>query len=1046
MLDASSSISSSSQTRIKPEIEERATSNGLRVFPGAAGADDGFHPVVFKTGPGPAKQPVAFLDVTLLSPDIQSVPTTPAPSLHSSGTKKLKKVKKGIADGYDSDGGYLSEVVSKKKDKKKKKSKDGDSTVDGNVIQNGSLMVPEERKRKKSLVDVVRGSTKKKPKETDGYATDGASMKIKKAKPKFKDIDAASFETDGGSIKSKTRSFFKLSSKSSKPDFAKDDDIPAVPLLKETRPLPIAQRFATASNSQNGSESPVDDPERPKSLAVSLPSAISSRSTVNEIPPSTGDGALPSLSFQPFNTTSDMADMSTFSRSESPPPPAAPAQPPSQQHSVPPVSFSHALRTGAVRDSQASSGSSSSGAGTLSPSMSSSVTSPATSHSHFQIPAPRSGHGLGTGSTTTGVPQHNSVHGYSFVPKTDGLSTAGPPKRMSSSRLPSPPAVGIPTGMKPMTFQIARDISTVPLMMQQQQQQQMEPEPQDDDRPPSRIQPVANDEVEKPPKRLSSLAPVVPLNIGKAGGLGLKLKPSLEKINLLGLRKEGKESTAVGSVPSPISPHPEMATSWKFPLSTGQYDFPHSPMHPLSPGRSRNGRPMSPPDKSSPATQTLSPHAFISPPNTAVTSPAPPVSATSRLRPPVIMTSSPRSNAPPNVLAYYDIPPPSPPPMGPLPLPPQLNGDGNIMAKRSPSPLPPRNRSRSPVPPPPGHSGPDVSHLPNPAQLRQRFLDRTPRPLPVDDATRSPSAFGRNVGTPLNPNIKRGRESPFPSEPVFIRPLVPLNSSSSVSDESVGSEEGTKKFRDPSPQPPPSGHPASVRHWDSRVPSNIGKNKPVERRISWVDFKDILGKSIDDGLENENQDNFDNSDGVRGSLDANGSVISEDSDIRGILDRFSIHPNRSEESVHSDKALARSRSSEALNSTNTNPSRSRFAWDDATTAGDRTSRWSGSIYSRMSIMDEEESNAARDRFVERVEAMLAAEERRKNGGIESDNDRDHPATGEGIGNSIARRGSRGNPRGRDEYIPPVPKIPEVFANTATLRSDMVSAGPTWNKF
>ena len=56
----------------------------------------------------------------------------------------------------------------------------------------------------------------------------------------------------------------------------------------------------------------------------------------------------------------------------------------------------------------------------------------------------------------------------------------------------------------------------------------------------------------------------------------------------------------------------------------------------------------------------------------------------------------------------------------------------------------------------------------------------------------------------------------------------------------------------------------------------------------------------------------------------------------------------------------------------------------------------------------------RDRFVQRVEAMLA--------------DSSNPGeTGRNVG--VARGSGGGGGRGRAEYIPPVPKIPDAFAGS-----------------
>jgi len=222
-------------------------------------------------------------------------------------------------------------------------------------------------------------------------------------------------------------------------------------------------------------------------------------------------------------------------------------------------------------------------------------------------------------------------------------------------------------------------------------------------------------------------------------------------------------------------------------------------------------------------------------------------------------------------------------------------------------------------------------------------------------------------------------------------------------------------------------------------------SRKEEKRSSWIDFRDSLVSPDSDGSEGDiiidgQNDQY----GVRDRLDADDGFLGDTSELRDVLDRLA--PG-SEESGYSGgggggRELARSRSSEALKQTvhldhHHPPVQNGYAWDDVT-LGDRTSRWSGSIYSRMSIMDEEESNTARDRFVKRVEAMLAE------GGGEPTQNNTIAALGadDQTELGVARQNSRRGPE-RDRYIiPPVPKIPDEFAGS-TRRAE---AGRLWNRF
>lgn len=949
-------------------------------------------------------------------PPFPSAPVTPVSALSSIATsKKLKKARKGTEGGYESDGGYLSERGRKQTDKKKKAKhlKEGNLDLDTNSLESNSLVVPEERKRKKSLVDAVKGSMRRKEKETDiGYLTDGHSSKSNRAKSKVKpgknkDPEETYYETDGEKKRTKTRMFFKLSKKISKPDMTEssrdEENLP-----KEQVPLPIADRFATPLSPKSVSAAFVsEDSQLPSPIVPSSDSAAAIGETRSNI----SIGAVPSLSFQPFSAATDASALSI--RSHSPPLSTSLSQPSSPQ-------APHLLSrpTEPSRDSHSSSSSggsiSQSRASAISshniPQPSSSSTSFSTSYSHPQHPSPNGGHGIGIGSGSAATsPSHQcpSVeNGYGQTQKVDTYlpSSASEKNPVFPSSIPvsAPHSAVNETFKRPIiSYEITNDISTIPLMRIQRQSQT-----ETDEQSWVEVEADSPEDAEKIPNAI--IPPTAPVNIGM--GFGLRPKPNVENINLLGLR------------PSTISPASAVTSSQSTPLSSPAFQHGFPPFHLLS----RQG---SPAENSNPT--QMRPRALFSPPNSATSpsnlSPSSTLEATApwNTRPshPTLNLRhshqfGPRGigNASPNVLAYYDIPLPSPPPTGPLPQPPPMNGDDMTTNKnRSPSPW---RRSRNPNPTFPAtdaNAYPSTLQLPAPSQLRQRFLDRSPRILPPDEAVRG--AAGHGVGAL---NIRRGKDSPFPSRPFSpkrneLDPLI------------VG-----RKHRDLSPPSSSSSHPAGENQWERDV--SILPVQPLNRKDSlgsWVEFVGLSNKGTnEDSGELEDEDDFSDNECLRDSLDTD--RLSSESGMHSVLNRFVDNARRSEEYVPSETALARNRSFEALNPTYRG---SVYAWDDGTTIGDRTSRWSGSIYSRSSLLDEEESNTARDRFVKRVEAMLAAEAKRNVGQNEISGDDAPPAVG------IRGRPSVGRGRGRGEYVPPVPKIPDAFASPGKI-----PAGQTWNRF
>lgn len=189
--------------------------------------------------------------------DLNATPEPRAPSPLPPASKP-RKLRKPRPDGYDSDGGYVSDSTKadkpKKKSKKKNKDKgDGDATdfeSDGDHLSESS----KKKKEKKSKKD--------KGKSTDGAGTDyesdggylsstsfGRGKKNKSSKKSSSSSLVSGDESDGGYLSeasAKTRRFFGLSPKSSKKKKSSSnspvqESIPPVPSLP---PLPIAEKFS----------------------------------------------------------------------------------------------------------------------------------------------------------------------------------------------------------------------------------------------------------------------------------------------------------------------------------------------------------------------------------------------------------------------------------------------------------------------------------------------------------------------------------------------------------------------------------------------------------------------------------------------------------------------------------------------------------------------------------------------------------------------------------------------------------------------------------
>ncbi|KAF8257662.1 hypothetical protein EI94DRAFT_1817216 [Lactarius quietus] len=215
-------------------------------------------------------------------------------SLRPNQPRKLRKARKD--DGYDSDGGYLSDSSKKKKKSKDRKnagstSHEADFLSDGGYLSDATKRTSDKKKDKKG------------DKATNGYVTDSSTKTQQKLSKKSRqNLDDGEF-SDGGylsevSVKKK-KTFFRIGSRSPstsrKSGSVSNDSLPPpVPALPP-QPLPIAERYA---------RSPIPF-EQADGLGSAAPSI---RTAYSPVPPSVDESMMPLTS--------------AFGRDWSPPPPS----------------------------------------------------------------------------------------------------------------------------------------------------------------------------------------------------------------------------------------------------------------------------------------------------------------------------------------------------------------------------------------------------------------------------------------------------------------------------------------------------------------------------------------------------------------------------------------------------------------------------------------------------------------------------------------------------------------------------------------------------
>lgn len=767
--------------------------------------------------------------------DILRFPDVPIPPRPvTPGASSRAKLRKKRADGYESDGGYISEGGKKKKDKKKDLVKEdvmvgGGSNVDLNSavdkkerakeakarVKEEKILEKkekeEERKRKKSLASAAKASKKMDDNGPSamGYETDGATKspnKTKAKKSRSKPSADGGYETDSGyvsstsaGLKAKTKSrFFRLGTKQSKPDLRQDESPTPSPVIeKEVVPLPIASRFATTLGS---------------------PSSVSSSSTNVATP-------------LPSGTSMDTSYSPSLTYTPSPP--------------LPTSTYSYSptfLREAPVdRDSYSSGGSGSSSAS-------------AHRRRGVQFIAKDNAHGAGGTSFSTIAPASQTP-----LPRSVSVSPASPASKF--------PVISLPLTHSPATTShslsppsSAHDMSRFP-------SNTLAPAPFSPHYPPSAI----SNPTSRNPSRAASPS------LGGRGSPMIHFTPSLSSPSQP-LRPRFPPTDGFGVRPSP---------------SPGGLS--------LGPANTRLQNTEQPLDAA--RRPTLSQLTIVPSSDYIVPSPG----------------ASPLPS--PHVLAYYDIPPPSPPPAGPLPTVPR---DAHSMHARNNVP---GSISRS----------------------------RTPE---------------QGMYSQPMPNIQRGREAPFPSRPI-LPSAVPGNGGVSGLEARVKVPRYRELY---ALTAPPDGWSASDHRQGAR------------------------GNSMNPGIHviEPTEDGWDYDD--------------DEEDMRNVLDRF----EEARVDAESGRALGRSRSFEALRG---RPSERGYVTDEyleeqtstEESGGQRNSRWSGSIYSRTSILEPDKSEETRERFIQRVEDMYGDNGREKIGGRQA--------------------------------IPPVPRLPESFVGAGAP-----APGRSWNRF
>ncbi|KAI0665571.1 hypothetical protein C8Q78DRAFT_995428 [Trametes maxima] len=324
----------------------------------------------------------------------------------------------------------------------------------------------------------------------------------------------------------------------------------------------------------------------------------------------------------------------------------------------------------------------------------------------------------------------------------------------------------------------------------------------------------------------------------------------------------------------------------------------------------------------------------------------------------------------PKVLAYYDLPPPSPPPRGPLP-----DVPSDISRSTSPSwSMMDQSTSRFPRSAPADSTDPRGIQQQQfrASQLTVERLSISAHPLSreiaADSTPRSPVP---RIASPVPPAL-RGRVSPFPTAPVLPREQTTslMRRTSKLTQEAV--IRATKAGHVPASA---SAYPNRFSKWPSQELQLGSQWQP--RSASALDTRypadNGNGPESDDGHSSflaydDDDDELSDSSPARPITRPGSAGPSEPSpDVNTILAGFRAERETQLEVVKAN-ALRESHTLSAIVAGYSEGDRDTLYLDSEEGGGDRYSVWSDAA-SRHSFLDNERSAAIRAKFVKRVEAM-----------------------------------------------------------------------------
>ncbi|KAF7794599.1 hypothetical protein EIP86_005735 [Pleurotus ostreatoroseus] len=366
--------------------------------------------------------------------------------------------------------------------------------------------------------------------------------------------------------------------------------------------------------------------------------------------------------------------------------------------------------------------------------------------------------------------------------------------------------------------------------------------------------------------------------------------------------------------------------------------------------------------------------------------------------------------------ANYDLPPPSPPPMGPLPrLPPTSTpfpSDGQaespVIAKKSSirslkvstSSRPSMDNYGRPLPSPSplsksssesGVSRPDTAPVSSQAFRAPALKSSASVPPSSAPATirwqsnpATPSSSGSTTPLFLQrvPSIQRGRESPFPTKPVLFRTETDIFTGGKAPSSTASSpnprvqtysqaEAGSEPY---SARPGDKGPRQLAVHWQSRSASATGYRRDQEQeqldayededemeRHSWVDFGSSNGHE-DDRREASGSGSNRSSSSSHPDIESVLSALQDADDSRLYADHSGDDGDEDDRSHYADEG---GRATQYFDADG----------DSDTEGHERYSMWSeeggGDRRSHASVLDAKRSGDVRAKLTQRVEEMYS---------------------------------------------------------------------------